>query len=189
MGQLAWDPSLDGQAVLDDFYRRGFGPAAEQIRAYWKYIEDRYLQIKEIAPPKQSEHGHVTGTFLAELEIYDDAFFAKANALLDDAMDNLAGAPEKYRKRVAFLRLGLDWNELLMANQKLLRKWQHPAPFLSDEERAQAFENGKSLVRLSWSKEFPHAVNGGPVRPQTGRMAKFMPEQLRSPGEYEKYLP
>jgi hypothetical protein len=189
MGQLAWDLSLDGQAVLDEFYRRGFGPAAEEIRAYWKLIEDTYLRLKEVAPPKQSEHGHVTGTFLAELEIYDDAFFAKANALLDDAMDNLAGAPEKYRKRVEFLRVGLEWDRLLMANLKLLRKWESPASVLSEEERARAIENGKEMIRLANSLEFPHAINGGPVRPSTGRMTKFMPESLRSPGEYEKYLP
>ncbi len=33
MAQLIWDPSRGGQAVLDDYYARAFGPAAEHVRA------------------------------------------------------------------------------------------------------------------------------------------------------------
>ncbi len=39
MAQLAWNPRIDDRAVLDDYYRRAFGPAAEHVKAYFSVFE------------------------------------------------------------------------------------------------------------------------------------------------------
>ena len=39
MAQIVWNPGADGKAILDDYYRRGFGPAASEVRAYFEAME------------------------------------------------------------------------------------------------------------------------------------------------------
>jgi hypothetical protein len=39
MAQLTWNPHQDGQAILDDYYRRAFAPAAAELEEYWTYLE------------------------------------------------------------------------------------------------------------------------------------------------------
>jgi hypothetical protein len=52
LAKLLWDPSLDGQVLIDEFIDGYYGPAAEPIRAYIKLIHDAvedsncYLSIK-----------------------------------------------------------------------------------------------------------------------------------------------
>jgi len=40
--KLLWDPSLDPDAVLDDYCRSAFGPAAGEMRAYFDLLEQRW---------------------------------------------------------------------------------------------------------------------------------------------------
>ena len=50
IGQLAWNPRLDAQAVMEDYYRRGFGPAIGEIKAYWTLMEKtRQALVSEVA--------------------------------------------------------------------------------------------------------------------------------------------
>ena len=34
IAQLVWDADQDAQTLLDDYYRRGFGSAADEVQAY-----------------------------------------------------------------------------------------------------------------------------------------------------------
>ena len=38
LAKMTWDPAQDWRAVLDEYYRRGFGPAAPTIKAYWEFL-------------------------------------------------------------------------------------------------------------------------------------------------------
>ena len=40
MAKLMWDADADVDALLDDYYKQLFGPAAEPVRAYWDALEE-----------------------------------------------------------------------------------------------------------------------------------------------------
>ena len=109
LAQLAWNPDQDGYKILDDYYRRGFGPAAGQVKAYWTLME-------EIRNRK------VDGD-LAYWKAYDEAFFKRATGLLDEADAVLAKAPEIYRKRLAHVRVGLDFTRLMVETIELKEQY------------------------------------------------------------------
>jgi len=103
LARMAWDPSQDWRTVLDDYYTRGYGPAAPEIKNYWKLLEAaRNLKVDDY--PGES-NGYV--------EVYNETFFQRAYGLLDQAAKTAAEAREaKYRQRVEFLRVGLDHTKL-----------------------------------------------------------------------------
>jgi len=163
MAQLAWNPWQDGQAVLDDYYRRGFGKAAEEIKAYWTLMEntrEEFVQGDRSYP-----------------EVYDKAFFDKAYGFLDRAAAVLAGEPDIYRKRVTFVRAGLDYTQLIIENRALMERVKKSA--------GQDAEADKK-VRANWQeiqqlcKDNPYAINWGPVRPKTPRMKGLHPDYLKT---------
>ena len=129
MAQMTWNPKADGEAILKDYYRRGFGPAAGKIEAYWQLLEEtRNRKIEE-------DLDYPTA--------YDEALFTRAYALLDEANALLADAPEVYRERVAFFRAGLDFTRLMVDIRDLMAK------FLADDSRDQ---EAADEVRANWER-------------------------------------
>lgn len=110
--QLVWDPSGDVDEIMDDYYRRAFGPAAPQLEEYWTLMEEARNRKVDEYP------GEANGFD----EVYDDAFFARVNALLDAAEAATANAPEKYRQRVDFVRAGLRYTELAAELRQLIER-------------------------------------------------------------------
>ena len=105
MAHLAWNPYQDGYAIMDDYYRRGFGPASGQLKAYWTLMEETRNRM-------------VDGK-LTYLQVYDAAFFKRAAGLLDEADVVVAKAPEIYRQRIAYVRVGLDFTRKLIEAKDL----------------------------------------------------------------------
>ena len=105
MAHLAWNPYQDGYAIMDDYYRRGFGPAAGQVKAYWSLLEETR---------NQKVDGKLTFP-----QAYNAAFFKRAAGLLDEADAGVAKAPEIYRQRIAYVRVGLDFTRKLIEAMEL----------------------------------------------------------------------
>jgi len=127
MAQMAWNPWADGEALLKDYYRRGFLSAAGEIEAYWDLLQetrDRKIVDKLSYPAA-----------------YDRAFFDRAYGLLGAADAKLAEAPEVYRKRVAFFRAGLDFTRLMIDTRALMAKFR-------ESERED--KNAAEKVRANW---------------------------------------
>lgn len=40
LAQLAWNPSLDIDKLLDDYYIRAYGSAANEMKQYWELLEN-----------------------------------------------------------------------------------------------------------------------------------------------------
>ena len=112
MAHLAWNPYQDGYAVMDDYYRRGFGPAAGQLKAYWTLLEE--TRNRMVGKLKFTD-----GYQSAFLQAYDAAFFKRAASLLDEADAAVAKAPEIYRRRIAFVRVGLELTRGIMEEKVL----------------------------------------------------------------------
>jgi len=83
MAQLAWNPFLDGAAVMADYYRRGFGPAAGLIETYWALLEETHKAI--LATPEYQYM--LSGPWRRQIpiifpQVYNADILAQADALL-----------------------------------------------------------------------------------------------------------
>lgn len=145
MGRMAWDPSIDGAAALEDFYQRAFGPAAPFVAGYFQLAEDKFHEYMN-SP---------AGT--REPEVYTVEFFDACTALLD-AADESVPADSVYAKRIAFIRAGLDHSRLLVDNIRLMALYRE-----SDKTDAEAL----AAVKANWEaigdlyEAFPKAFNVG----------------------------
>jgi formylglycine-generating enzyme len=89
--KLAWDTKRDVQALLDDFYRGFYGPAAKPMREYW--------ETWEAAMAKQPCGGY------AWLAMFTPELMKQTGELLDEA-EKLAAGNERVQKRLALHRIG-----------------------------------------------------------------------------------
>ena len=96
-----WNPDrLDFDAVLDDYCRSGFGPAAEEVKQY-------FLRLEKIADQAA-----------AEKKPYLDVFTPEAAAELRKLLDRAevkAGGDQTVRKRIEFLKIGLTAGDYTLA--------------------------------------------------------------------------
>ena len=53
LAHLAWNPHADVGAVMDDYYQRGFGPAAADLKAYWELLERTRMEFVAEEPSRQ----------------------------------------------------------------------------------------------------------------------------------------
>jgi hypothetical protein len=90
---------------------------------------------------------------------------------LREAAVKVKGAPEIYRKRVAFVRAGLTYTELLVDTIKTMESYWRKK---DDRLARQALTNWKEMERLC--NENPYAINWGPVRSTTPRMMGLHPD-------------
>jgi len=97
LAKLHWDPDTDVDAVIDDYCRSGFGPAAPEVKRYFAKVE---------ALTNQCAAGETGVT-----EPYTPEAVAELGGLLD-AADRKAAADEAVRGRLAFLRTGLDFTDI-----------------------------------------------------------------------------
>jgi hypothetical protein len=121
MAQMAWDPYLDGEALLKDYYSRGFGKAAGPVEEYWNLLEQTNLALVE-SPEFNPRPMVSTGLVESFPRFYDNEFFNKADELLKQAFEMTEGEPEIYRERVAFLQTGLDFTRLMLDAIKMMKK-------------------------------------------------------------------
>ncbi len=147
--QLVWDPSKDGQAILDDYYRRGFGPAAEDVRGYFDAMEAARMAFVE-------RHGYGGGVFHFP-KLYTEELLSRAEERLRAAAEKTGDASATYRDRVAFVRVGLTYTRLLVETITAMESyWREP-----DEEIARR-------VLDNWADR--HSVFRPILRPNLGEL-------------------
>jgi hypothetical protein len=112
LAQCIWDPNQDLQALLDDYCRRGFGAAADEMKQYFNLMESAHMAI--LARPDWFAGMRSTRDFMSRAapEAFNTGLLDRAKALLDKADEKLKDKPEIYRKRVEFVRAGLDFARL-----------------------------------------------------------------------------
>ncbi len=149
LAHLAWNPRTDVAALMDDYYRRGFGPAAADVKAYWQLLERTRMEFVAAEPSRHRAFDLP--------KKYTPALFAQAQAHLDDAEKKLASADEKYRRRLNFIQCGLDFARLVADTRAGMQKLE-----ASKGQDAGA----KAKVMANWqraeqmNRDFPeHAIN------------------------------
>lgn len=97
LARLLWDPALTADAILDDYCRAGFGPAAPPVKEW-------FLRLEAITDRVAAGDGDKLAPYTAET-------CAGLHALLDRA-EVLAAGDETVRRRAAFLRSAITFAEI-----------------------------------------------------------------------------
>ena len=166
MAQMTWNSNRDGQAIMDDYYRRAFGPAAESMKAYWQHWERTRDDFVE--NPDTYEY-HVGSQFgVIKNEEYTEQVLAKAESLLDEAEAQLTSdAPAKYKKRINYVRAGLTYTRHLIRHTQLVKRYR--ASNGQDTAAAEAaHENWAQVEALH--EQHPNLLNSKWLRPGHNRV-------------------
>lgn len=113
MARLAYDPAADGRAILRDFYERGFGPAADDVQAYYEFLEAAHVELVENPAWRVSSSARFEHLELLR-RIHTPERIAEARAILERGHAATDGAAPVYAQRVAFVRAGLEFVSLNM---------------------------------------------------------------------------
>jgi hypothetical protein len=163
MAQLIWDPSKDGQAILDDYYQRAFGPAAAKVRSYFEAIEKARMVYV-------AKHGYGAGAFNLP-RLFTAELLRQSDEHLRQASTSVEAGPEIYRRRVDFVRAGLTFTRLMIENIDAMEcYWRKNDAMIAKKVLA----NWEAMEQLCAAH--PYALNWGPVRPSTPRMIGLHPD-------------
>jgi hypothetical protein len=105
VARLQWNPEQDVEALVADYCRAGFGPAAPAVRRYFDRLE---VLMNEVAARKEK----VAAVFRPEA-------LAGLRKELEEA-HRLAAGDSDVARRVAFLEVGLRWTEIEVRAHALL---------------------------------------------------------------------
>ena len=97
VARLHWDPEQDVSAIVDDYCRAGFGPAAKSVRRYFDGLE---ALTAEAAARK-----------LPPVTVFDPEALGRLRKDLEQARRD-AGGDATIARRIDFLELGLRWTDV-----------------------------------------------------------------------------
>ncbi len=139
LAKLHWKADLDVDEAIDDYCRSGFGKASGQIKRYLMRIEQLTAQT---AAQETEASKDVT-------EPYTPRVIEELRGLLN-AADEAARDDVEVRRRIAFLRVGLDFAGLQARIYRLLR--------LSRERRFEAGERAEAVRLLDQKFLMMHRI-------------------------------
>ncbi len=116
IARLNWDPDQDVDALIDDYCRSGFGPAADSVCRYFTRLE-ALLDASARQKPQPTPALAVFGT-----EVVNDL-----RRLVEQARAE-SGGDEAIGRRLDFLELGLNWTDLEAQAHALLASPAKVAP-------------------------------------------------------------
>jgi hypothetical protein len=103
--RLFWDPTLNSDAVMNEWFERMYGPAATAMKEHFDLIENAYI------------HGdYYTGNVFDVPKILTPEVRKKMGATLASA-EQAAGNEDKFAQRVKLVRIAYDYGE---ANFKMM---------------------------------------------------------------------
>jgi len=112
--RLLWDADADPGAVLDDYYRSGWGPAADEVRAYF----DTFETALEKRVRNREGMGRRT-TYSALPVLFSEDVFQEANRHLTRAYER--ADTDEVRKRLDFIKIGYDYSRM---TARLIELWR-----------------------------------------------------------------
>ncbi len=116
LARLSWNPHVDVEVIMDDYYHRAFGPAADDLKAYWKLLEKTRMEFVAEEPSRQRAFD-IPKKYTPEL-------LARAQAYLDAAKAKTRDADEKYQRRLDFVQCGLDFTKLVVDTRVQMQKFE-----------------------------------------------------------------
>ena len=149
LAQLAWNPMQDGQALLADYYHRGFGPAASAMAQYWNLMDKA-----QAAAGRSTRNRSVMVNMLRG--VFNDERLSQATEILDRATAAASGGSKTHQQRVAFVRTGFDFvRKMFTAASSMDRV--HETQGSDTEAIAATIRLWEDIQALS--ERFPYAIN------------------------------
>lgn len=171
MAQLTYDPWQDAEALMDDYYQRGFGPAAPEMKQYWTLLEETCEHSLDLiwnddgsGRLRRDQIGAVLGQVWGNPEL-----IAEARSLLDQATGKVADSRPIYTERIAYFRHGLDFVEVQANLLRALAK--------VEETQGGDREALERAIQLTEQKEA--LIKAGPRYAVRGTRGALTVEELR----------
>jgi hypothetical protein len=105
LAKLLWNPEADVDAIIDDYCRSGFGPAAPAIRRYFDLLESQTIRVRSALPNAQAVFSTNAVTLYG-----DDITIALVRQL--NLARTLVEEDSTIRARIDFLNLALTYTRL-----------------------------------------------------------------------------
>ncbi len=164
LAHLAWDPYTGVADLMNDYYTRGFGPAAKEIKDYWELQERTRMEFVAEEPSRQRAF-NLPSKYTPEL-------LNRAQAQLDAAERKLAGADEKYHRRLAFLRCGLEFTKLVVDTRAKMQRFEAVKggdaaarkAVLANWKRAEQMKKDFPEFAVNWQAVFRVPTPGGKAK-------------------------
>jgi hypothetical protein len=120
--KLADDPALDGEALVNEFFTRYYGAAAEPMKALYLAIEETYCRPANYPPEVRTEDKHFHQTEeMAWQWLGTEERMQRFGKLMQQARE--AAATEIEKQRVAMFDQGI-WQYMLAGREEWLEKQQ-----------------------------------------------------------------
>jgi hypothetical protein len=134
--KLAWNPALDVDRLLDDYFVRFYGPAAGPMRAYWQRWEDAMVETKP-----QGHGGY------AWQQMFTSQLIAECDRLLRQAENETASSPgAKFARRIALARAGFRYTEAWARMRQDAEKHEWPDAVSAGEEAIACAEDTRGWM-------------------------------------------
>lgn len=115
ISRLTWNPQEDGDAILDDYFLRCYGPAAPNMKNYWLFLEKtRQHFVDTVQSPFRVALVH---------NYYTDAVLSQAESYLTEA-EKIASQDPKFAARVHFTRCGFTYAKALVEQRRLMSRFE-----------------------------------------------------------------
>jgi hypothetical protein len=169
--RLAYSPDADSDALMDDYFRRFYGPdAGPPMQAYWSAIDDAFAKMK----------CH-SGSFFALHHVYTPLFLDRCRKLLSQAAE-AAKEHERRAQRVELARDGLRNAEDYMA----VRAAMNRGDFALAKRLCDAMlERNEALVKQKLSNHYTPRY----IRRFLGKIVDAGAEAVAAPNKLLAVLP
>jgi hypothetical protein len=109
LARLLWNPSADVEVIVDDYCRKGFGPAAPAVRAYFDALQGQTSALAAAMPAAfRGWNREFPETMLQQ---FSPEALAALRGHLDKARQ-LAAGDARVLERIDFLARGLEYARL-----------------------------------------------------------------------------
>ncbi len=147
LAKLQWDTSLDADALLDEFYTRMFGPAAETMKQYYGLLESSYMAARPERLELASWGHRSLRTHALALAPAD---VARAEALLQEAA-RLSNVP-KINARIDTVAAALEFASYVIRASAWARELSEVSIETLEQAHA-ALDKAKEFARLGSARE------------------------------------
>jgi hypothetical protein len=158
--KMEWDPHLDVDATLDDYFSKFYGPAATAMRAHFDCLEDAYAAAD-----------YHTGNVFDIPHILTPAVMDKLEQTLAQA-EAAAPAGSVYARRVHMTRMGLEFGKAQLAMMAALNAFD--------------FAEAKEQLARIQDEIVPEAVAHKPPALDPGYAVRFV-ERFWQPAVQQGY--
>lgn len=154
LSQLLWDPAANPESIVDDYCRKGFGPAAGHVRNYFRLVEELTGKVASENSGNIDETEDLTRlryNFLNEIpRFYTQDELDKLSGILEQAYQ--ATTPDsRERLRVEFLQAGLYY---AYSTSEFLRRYH-----AGERKQLRDFLEKRHARLMKIRERFPFAVN------------------------------